>query len=181
MMQKVKVDNKRNWQENPYSGVLTNKIGLSDIGANFSDFEDKVLEIAKSESCAAILSNTDTELMSDHFKMTVQNLVVGLEGQVETSAPQMFNNINRIGKLRLQLNQDADRRRSMDSQAAKVLVIRSNLSSTTVQNQQEELLRPFGSNFYQALKELLRVQKIMFFDEAHFRKDEASRRIGLIG
>ena len=51
-MQKVRVDIKRNWHDNPYSGVLTNKLGLSDMGANFSDFEDKVLEIAKSESCA---------------------------------------------------------------------------------------------------------------------------------
>lgn len=44
-MQKVKVHDKRNWQENPHSGVLTNKIGLSDIGANFSNFEDKFLEL----------------------------------------------------------------------------------------------------------------------------------------
>lgn len=85
--------------------------------------------------------------MSDHFRMTVQNLVVELEGQ-DVPSQQTFNNMNRIGKLRLQLNQDVDRKRSMDIQAAKVLVIRSNLSSTTVQNQQEELLRPFGSNFY---------------------------------
>jgi hypothetical protein len=27
----------------------------------------------------------------------------------------------------------------------------------------------------------MRVQKIMFFGEAHFWKDEANRRIGLIG
>mmetsp|Transcript_13044 Transcript_13044/g.12645 ORF Transcript_13044/g.12645 Transcript_13044/m.12645 type:complete len:83 (+) Transcript_13044:678-926(+) len=82
--------------------------------------------------------------------MKVQSLLAEIEEQEVTPA-QIFANITKIGKLRNQLNLDTDRRRSMDSQAAKVLGIRNSLSSTTVQNQQEEILRPFGFNFYQAL------------------------------
>jgi hypothetical protein len=39
------------------------------MGAAYSDFEDKILEIAKVESCAAILSNSDTKLMSENFRI----------------------------------------------------------------------------------------------------------------
>jgi hypothetical protein len=180
MIQKIKEVKRRDWKHSPYSGILTNNEGLSDMGAAYSDFEDKVLEIAKIESCASILSNAETELMSENFRRKVQSLLTGLEEQEVTPA-QTLNNITKIGKLRVQLNQDTDRRRSMDSQAAKVLGIRSSLSSTNVQNQQEEILRPYGSNFYEALQELVRAQRLMFFGEAHFRKDEANRRVALIG
>lgn len=179
-MQKVCEIHPRNWTEAPFSGVLANNLGSSDIGASYSDFEEAVMDRSKRESCASILGNTDIELMSDKFKERVQYSICQLEGE-DIPTTQLFKNIDRIGKLRKQLNDDSDRRRGMDSQAAKVLAIRFDYSSPTVQNHHNSIIRPFGSSFFLALKELMKVQTMMYFGDAHLRKDEANRRISMIG
>jgi hypothetical protein len=181
MLQRVSKQTKRNFTTSPFSGPLSNEYdGFIDIGASYWDFDNAVFERAKDESCASVLNNCDIELMTDSYRKTVQRLVQTLEEQ-ELGPTQLFKHIDRIGKLRQQLNSDMDRRRSLNNQAAKVLVIRSSLSSITVQTHQEEFLRSYGTDFSQGLKDLIKAQKVMYFGEAHCRKDEAIRRIALIG
>jgi hypothetical protein len=80
MMTRIKVEIKRDWQRSPYSGQLRNV----DHRAALSDFEDAVVEKAKDESCAGILNNADMELMSEEYRVTLRNLIVGLEVQSRT-------------------------------------------------------------------------------------------------
>jgi hypothetical protein len=166
----------RNWEEDKFAGQLRNKKGESDIGVNFQAYEDEVEKRAKESSCTRVLQPGSLGLLSDIEIQQLNDRLNFLNSQLLTN-----ETLRSISLVRKELRENNTLKTDINSQAAKVLLIRKDISTSNVNQSIDSIAGPHFGDDIRALRLVQTTHGEMFFGEPSDRKNTFIKHIENIG
>ena len=119
-MESIQQVTDRNWDQDKFFGELLNKKGESDIGVNFQLYEEEIEKRAKDAQCSRVLQHGSLGLLSQQELQHLNATLAFLYSQ-----PQTMENLRQANMVRKELRENNTLRASINSHAAKVLIIRN--------------------------------------------------------
>jgi hypothetical protein len=171
-MQSIQPVTEHNWHEDKFSGELLNKSKESDLGVNFQLYEEEVEKGAKEQDCTRVSQPGPLGLLNDQKNQHLQDSLNYLYLQ-----PQDMNTLRQITIVCKELRENDALRTSINSQAAKVLIIRKNISTSTVHQSINAIIAPHFWNDLLALRLVQSTHGEMYFGEPSDRKKTFIERI----
>jgi hypothetical protein len=175
-MESIQQRVERNWEDDKFSGQLRNKKGESDIGVNFQAYEEEVEKRAKEANCTRVLQPGSLGLLSD---LEIQQLNISLNFlQLQ---PATMDILRSVSSIRKELRENNTLKTDINSQAAKVIIIRKNISTSNVHQSIDSIKGPHFGDDIRALRLIQTTHGDMFFGQPSDRKNTFIKQIENIG
>ena len=175
-MESIQQVTDRNWDQDKFFGELLNKKGESDIGVNFQLYEEEIEKRAKDAQCSRVLQHGSLGLLSQQELQHLNATLAFLYSQ-----PQTMENLRQANMVRKELRENNTLRDSINSHAAKVLIIRKDISTPNVHQSIAAIIGPRFTDDLLALRLVQTRHGEIFFKEPSDRKNTFIKRIEEIG